>query len=169
MSDAPDHMTARYIKQKGEGIVYGGIFIAAALILFGIARAPVLVLAAAAAALGVALYHWPFVAQDRRAFVISPAGITLDRLGLIPWNAISDAEIVDRYVRTIRNADLQLTLRRPLDTAVENAAVVGLFRRYMYRCWRTIDAQQIAIRLSTLDVKPELVEAAVREHLQRPL
>lgn len=169
MSDGPDHLTAHYIKQKGEGIVYGGIFVAAALILFGIARAPVLVLAASAAAVVVALYHWPFVARDRRALAISPAGITIDRLGLIPWNAISDAEIVNRYVRMIRNADLRITLRRPLNTAVENAPAVGLFRRYMYRCWKVTGPLQIAVLLSTLDVKPELVEAAVRQHMQRPI
>lgn len=167
MSDAPDFLTVHYSKPKGESIVYSGVLAAGALVVFGIVRAPVLSSIGALLAAGVALYHWPYVARDRRALVVSTAGVTLDRLGLLPWNAISDAEIVDRYVRTIRNAELRITLRRPLNTAVENAPSVGIIRRYMYRCWKSMGPQEIAVRLSTLDAKPEIIEAAVRQHIHR--
>lgn len=168
MSDA-DFLTAKYSKDKGDGIVYGGIMIAGGIILFGLPRAPILALAAALVSVGVAIYHWPFVWKNRNALAVTPAGIELDRLGLLPWNAISDVKIVERYVRMIRNADLHITLRRPLDTAVEKAPRVGLLERYMYRCWRSVSPQEISVRLSTLTAKPEAVEAAVRQHLHRPI
>jgi len=159
-------LTVHYSKQTSESIVYSGVLAAGALAIFGIPRAPLLSLLGVLAAAGVALYHWPYVARDRRALVVSPEGITLDRLGLLPWNAISDAVIVERYVRAIRNAELRISLRRPLETAVEDAPSVGFVRRYMYRCWKTLGPQEIAVRLSTLDKKPETIEAAVRRHIQ---
>ncbi|ABS62407.1 hypothetical protein Plav_0784 [Parvibaculum lavamentivorans DS-1] len=169
MSDAPDFLTVHYSKPKGESIVYSAVLAAGALIVFGMVRAPIFSSVGALLAVGVALYHWPYVARDRRALVVSPAGVTLDRLGLLPWNAISDVEIVDRYVRMIRNAELRISLRRPLNTAVDNAASVGIVRRYMYRCWKSIGPQEIAVRLSTLDAKPEIIEAAVRQHIHRSI
>jgi hypothetical protein len=168
MSD-PDFLTAQYSRQKGEGIVYGGAMIAIGLVLFGVPRAPFVAAAAALVCAGVAAYHWPFVRKNGKALAVSPAGINLDRLGLLPWNAIADVKIVDTYVRMIRNAELHITLRRPLDTAVENAPRTGLLERYMYRCWSKVSPQEISVKLSTLDAKPEAVEAAVRPHLHRPI
>ena len=168
MSDQ-DYLTAQYVKQKGEGIVYGGLMIACGLLLFGIPRAPVIAVAAAIFSAGVAIYHWPFVGKERKALAISPAGITLDRLGTLPWNAIADVNVVERYVRMIRNADLHIMLRRPLDTAVENAPNVNILRRYMYRCWSVVSPQEVVVRLATLDQRPEAVEKAVRQHIQRTI
>ena len=165
MSDA-DFLTARYAKQKGEGIVYGGFLIAAGLVLFAVPQAPVIGLAAALVSAGVALYHWPFVGKDRRALAVSPAGIAIDRLGVVPWNAIADVNIVDRYVRMIRNADLHISLRRPLATAIENAPRVSLFQRYMFRCWSAASPQEVVVRLSTLDTPPEAVETVILQHIQ---
>lgn len=168
-TEGADLLTVQYAKQASESIVYSGILVAGALVIFGMPRAPILAFLAALFSLGVALYHWPFVARDRRALVVSPAGLRLDRLGLLPWNAISDVEIVDHYLRSLRNAELRITLRRPLNTAVEDAPAVGLFRRYMYRCWKATGPQQISVGLSTLDRKPEAIEAAVRQHIHRPV
>ncbi len=172
MSDAGktgDYLTASYSKDKGESVVYSAVLAAGALVVFGVPRAPVISLVLALAAVAVAIYHWPYVARERRAVAITPAGIMIDRLGLLPWNAISDVRLFERYVRMIRNAELRISLRRPLGSAVENAPEAGLLRRYMYRCWSVISEQEIAIKLSTLDAKPEAVEAAVREHLHRPV
>jgi hypothetical protein len=123
-------LTVQYARQKGESIVYSGVLIAGALVLFGMPRAPILALIAALVSAGVAIYHWPYVAKDRKAFTVTPAGINIDRLGLLPWNAIAGVEIVDRYVRMIRNAELRIALKRPFDTAVEHAPQVGPVRRY---------------------------------------
>ena len=174
MSEAEDSkpegaafLTVQYARQKGESIVYSGVLIAGALDLFGVPRAPVIALVAALVSAGVAIYHWPYVAKDRMAFAVTPAGINIDRLGLLPWNAIADVEIVDRYVRMIRNAELRIALKRPFDTAVENAPNVGPVRRLMYRCWSIASPQEISVKLSTLDTLPETVEAAIRPHIHR--
>ncbi|MBX3446426.1 MAG: hypothetical protein KF765_06705 [Parvibaculaceae bacterium] len=172
MSDAGkagDYLTAHYLKSKGESIVYSAVLAAGALAIFGVPRAPLISLLLALAAVAVAIYHWPYVARERRAMAITPAGILIDRLGLLPWNAISDVRLFERYVRMIRNAELRIALRRPLDSAVENPPATGLVARYMYRCWTAISPQEIAIRLSTLDAKPEDVIAAARAHIQRPV
>ncbi|MBX3496226.1 MAG: hypothetical protein KF769_08285 [Parvibaculum sp.] len=174
MSDAqrpaavpPAVLTANYAKEKGEGIVYGGILIAGVLILYAITRTPALATIGALAVLGVALYHWPFVGRDRRAMEISPSGLVIDRLGRLPWNAIASVEIVDRYLRAIRNADLRIELRRPLETAVDDAVQAHPLRRAMYRCWRVTGPQQITVKLSTLDAKPEAIRAAIAQYLGR--
>ncbi|MDX5366221.1 MAG: hypothetical protein LPK88_07280 [Alphaproteobacteria bacterium] len=172
MSDARmagDYLTAHYSREKGESIVYGAVLAAGALIMFGLPRAPLISLVLALAAAAIALYHWPYVARERRAVAITPAGIMVERLGLLPWNAISDVRLFERYVRMIRNAELRISLRRPLASAVENAPSVSLAGRYMYRCWSIVSPQEIAIKLSTLDAKPETVEAAIRQHLHRPV
>lgn len=164
-----DYLSAQYVKQKGEGIVYGGLMIAFGIVLFGVPRAPLISLVAAGLSAGVAVYHWPFVRKNRKALAISPAGITLDRLGLLPWNAIADVTIVERYIRMIRNADLHITLRRPLNTAVENAPNTSIFQRYMYRCWNAPSSMEVVVKLSTLDTRPEEVEGAARQHLPRDI
>lgn len=172
MSDAGktgDYLTASYSKDKGESVVYSAVLAAGALVIFGVPRAPVISLILALAAVAVAIYHWPYVARERRAIAITPAGIMIDRLGLLPWNAISDVRLFERYVRMIRNAELRISLRRPFDNAVEQRPDTGLVRRYMYRCWTVLSPQEVAIKLSTLDAKPEAVEAAVRQHLHRPV
>jgi hypothetical protein len=164
-----DYLSAQYEKQKGEGIVYGGLIIAFGIVLFGVVRAPLISLVAAAFSAGVAVYHWPFVRKNRKALAISPAGITLDRVGLLPWNAIADVTIVERYIRMIRNADLHITLRRPLDAAVENPPNADILRRYMYRCWKAPSSMEVIVKLSTLDKRPEEVEAVARQHLPRDI
>lgn len=164
-----DYLTASYSKSKGESIVYSAVLAAGALVIFGVPRAPVISLILALAAVAIAIYHWPYVARERRAIAITPAGIMIDRLGLLPWNAISDVHLFERYVRMIRNAELRIALRRPLDSAIENTPATGTIGRYMYRCWAVLSPQEIAIKLSTLDVRPEAVEAAVRQHMHRPV
>ena len=71
------------------------------------------------------------------------------------------------YLRAIRNADLRIELRRPLETAVDEAAQVHPLRRAMYRCWRVTGPQQITVKLSTLDAKPEAIHAAIAQYLGR--
>lgn len=164
-----DYLTASYSKDKGESVVYSAVLAAGALVIFGVPRAPIISLILALAAVAVAIYHWPYVARERRAIAISPAGIMIDRLGLLPWNAISDVRLFERYVRLIRNAELRVALRRPLDNAVEQRPDTGLVRRYMYRCWKVLSPQEISIKLSTLDAQPEDVIAAARAHIQRPI
>ena len=163
----PAVLTVNYAREKGEGIVYGGILIAGVLVLYAVTRTPVLATIGALAVLGVALYHWPFVGRDRRALEISPSGFAIDRLGRLPWNAIASVAVVDRYVRAIRNADLRIELRRPLETAVEDTTPVHPLRRAMYRCWRVTGPQQITVRLRTLDAEPEAVRAAIAQYAGR--
>lgn len=163
----PDYLTAQYMRQKGEGIVYGGFTIAIGLLVFGLPSAPLLAIAAALVSAGVAAYHLPFVSKNRNAIGVTPAGIALDRLGVLPWNAIADVSVLDRYVRMIRNADLHIMLRRPIATAVENGPQVNLLHRLTYRCWEAPSPQEIVVRLSTLDKSPEAIEKAIRLHLQR--
>ncbi len=160
-------LTVHYAKEKGEGIVYGGILIAGVLLLHAITRAPTIATLGALIVLYGALYHWPYVRRDRRAIEISPSGLTLDRLGLLPWNAIAGTEIVDRYLRTIRNSELRVELRRSIETAVENPVQVHPLRRLMYRCWRLTGPQQITVRLNTLDAKPEVIQAAIGQYTGR--
>ncbi|WP_339832365.1 hypothetical protein [uncultured Parvibaculum sp.] len=174
MSDAqpsvaspPAVLTVNYAKEKGEGIVYGGILIAGVLILHAITRAPTVATIGALVVLYGALYHWPFVRRDRRAMEISPGGLVIDRLGRLPWNAIAGADVVDRYLRAIRNAELQIELRRPLESAIENPAQVHPLRRLMYRCWRSTGPQQITVKLNTLDTAPELIRAVILQYVGR--
>jgi hypothetical protein len=172
MSDAGnprDYLTASYSKDKGESVVYSAVLAAGALVIFGMPRAPFISLILALAAVAVAIYHWPYVARERRALAITPAGIMIDRLGLLPWNAISDVSLFERYVRLIRNAELRIALRRPLDSAIEQRPPTSLIRRYMYRCWKILSPQEVSIKLSTLDAQPEDVIAAARTHIQRPI
>lgn len=163
----PATLTVSYAKEKGEGIVYGGVLIAGVLIIYAITRAPTIATLGALLVLYGALYHWPYVRRDRRALEISPSGLVIDRLGRVPWNAISATEVVNRYLRTIRNAELRIDLRRPLGTAVEDAVQVHPLRRLMYRCWRMTGPQQITVKLNTLDAKPELIGAAIAQYVGR--
>ncbi len=164
-----DHLTASYSRDKGESVVYSAVLAAGALVIFGAPRAPVISLLLALCAVAVAIYHWPYVARERRAISITTAGIMIDRLGLLPWNAISDVSMFERYVRLIRNAEMRIALRRPLDSAIEQQPDTGPIRRHMYRCWKVISPQELSIKLSTLDVPPEDVIAAARMHIQRPV
>jgi len=163
----PAVLTVNYAKEKGEGIVYGGILIAGVLMLHAITRAPTIATLGALIVLCGSLYHWPYVRRDRRAMEISPSGLVIDRLGRLPWNAVAGVEVVDHYLRSIRNAELRIDLRRPLETAVEDAAPVHPLRRLMYRCWRSTDSQQITVKLGTLDAKPELIRATIAQYAGR--
>jgi len=155
-------VTARYSRDKGQTIVYGGLLIGFGLILFVTPRVGHPALFLAAISFAVAAFHWPFVARDNEALKIGPAGIEVPGLGRFPWPAVRDVVIHDTFVRNIRNAELRITLSRALDEVmVPPEMPYPVWRQYMYKCWRRVGVDGVRVKLSILNLSPELVAKAI--------
>ena len=176
MTDAADKtsippgatVTARYSRDKGQTIVYGGLLIGAGIVLLVTPRVGHVALFLAAISFAVSAFHWPFVARDNEALKIGPAGIEVIGLGRFPWLVIGEATIHDTFVRNIRNAELRITLTRAVEEVVvppEEAQPV--WRQYMYKCWRRTGANGVHVKLGILNLSPELVARAIERY--RPI
>lgn len=158
-------VTARYSREKGQTIVYGGLLIGVGLILLVTPRIGHTAFFLAAIAFAVAAFHWPFVARNNEALKIGPAGIEIAGLGRFPWPDIGDVAIHDSFVRNIRNAELRITLSRAVEEAAvppENAQAVWL--QYMYKCWRQVGGNGVHVKLGILNLSPEMVARAIERY-----
>lgn len=158
-------VTARYSREKGQTIVYGGLLIGVGLVLLATPRIGHTALFLAAISFAVAAFHWPFVARNNEALKIGPAGIEIAGLGRFPWPDIKDVAVHDSFVRNIRNAELRITLSRAVAEAVvppENAQAV--WRQYMYKCWRQVGSNGVRVKLNILNLSPEMVARAIERY-----
>ncbi|MAB14801.1 hypothetical protein [Parvibaculum sp.] len=158
-------VTARYSREKGQTIVYGGLLIGVGLVLLATPRIGHTALFLAAISFAVAAFHWPFVARNNEALKIGPAGIEIAGLGRFPWPDIKDVAVHDSFVRNIRNAELRITLSRAVAEAVvppENAQAV--WRQYMYKCWRQVGSNGVRVKLNILNLSPEMVAKAIERY-----
>ena len=158
-------VTARYSREKGQAIVYGGLLIGVGLILLVTPRIGHAALFLAAISFAVAAFHWPFVARNNEALKIGPAGIEVGGLGRFPWPDIGEVVIHDSFVRNIRNAELRIALSRSVEEAVvppENPQAV--WRQYMYKCWRQVGGNGVHVKLGILNLSPELVAKAIAQY-----
>ena len=179
MTDAADKttippgatVTARYSRDKGQTIVYGGLLIGVGLVALVTPRIGHAALFLAAICFAVAAFHWPFVARDNEALKIGPAGIEVIGLGRFPWIAVENVVIHDTFVRNIRNAELRITLSRAMEEAVVPPDQgQPVWRQYMYKCWRRVGVNGVHVKLGILNLSPELVAKAIDRyhHLDIP-
>lgn len=163
---SPQPLVARFDQRSGEMMVYGGGFFSLFTLSVAVARGDIALLFVALLLSGVAFHFWPFVRQSEPALVTSSAGLKVTGLGTIAWDAIAEASLVDKAVRTIRNSELHLTLSRPLEDALVEENRGGLARRLMTQIWRYKE-NKIILRLEPLNVSADPILEAVQYFLSR--
>ncbi len=126
-------------QRSGEMMVYGGGFAALFVLSIALARLELAYFLAAFALAGLAFHFVPFVSKRRPALHASGDGLLISGVGLLSWDAIQRAEIINKSVRTIRNAELHLTLSRPLAAALRSPDDGGWVRRLMVQIARLED------------------------------
>ncbi|PCJ69339.1 MAG: hypothetical protein COA62_12030 [Rhodobiaceae bacterium] len=147
-------------------MVYGGGFFSLFTLSVALARGDIALLFVALLLFCVAFHFWPFVRSKDPALVVSSAGLKVTGLGTLAWDAISDASMVDKAVRTIRNSELHLSLSRPLEAALVEENMGGIARRLMTQIWRYKD-DKIILRLEPLDVTSDPILETVQRFLSR--
>lgn len=163
---SPQPLVARFDQRSGEMMVYGGGFAGFLILTMAIARLDFAFLAISLLLFATAYHFWPFVKRNHRALVASSAGLEIDGLGTLRWEAIAAARTVDKAVRTIRNSELVLDLKMPLETALTQPPTGGLSRRLMVQIWR-MKQDQLSVRLEPLDISPEEILASVQAYLDQ--
>lgn len=145
-------------------MVYGGSFFGLFALSVAIGRGDFFLGVAALLLFAVAFYFVPFVRKSDPAIVASSAGLKVSGLGLVRWDAIGEAMLIDKAVRTIRNTELHLALKCPLEQALVTSDYGPLARRFMVQIWQA-KKNQLIIKLEPLDVKPEPILETVRAFL----
>lgn len=163
---SPQPLVARFDQRSGEMMVYGGGFFSLFTLSVALARGDIALLFVALLLFCVAFHFWPFVRSKDPALVVSSAGLKVTGLGTLAWDAISDASMVDKAVRTIRNSELHLSLSRPLEAALVEENMGGIARRLMTQIWRYKD-DKIILRLEPLDVTSDPILETVQRFLSR--
>lgn len=157
-----------YEQRSGEMMVYGGLLVGLFALSVAVPRGSFPILILSLVAFAVAYYHWPMVQKGRAQIAATDKGLMLAGLGVVAWDAIRDIRIMDRAVRTIRNAELQIALSRPLPHALSDADAPGLAQQMMYRVWRVRSPELVVVKLEPLRASPEAIEAAIRPYLAVP-
>jgi len=163
---SPQPLVARFDQRSGEMMVYGGGFFSLFTLSVALARGDIALLVVAFLLFGVAFHFWPFVRRKEPALVASSAGLKITGLGTLAWDAINDASLVDKAVRTIRNSELHLSLTRPLEEALVEEDMGGIMRRLMTQIWR-YKGDEIILRLEPLDVTADLILETAQRFLSR--
>ncbi len=157
-------LVARFDQKSGEMMVYGGGFFSLFTLSVALARGDLVLLVVAVLLFGVAFHFWPFVRRSDRALVLSSAGLQITGLGTLAWDAIEEASLVDKAVRSIRNCELHLSLSRPLEAALVEENRGGLARRAMTQVWKPKPGK-IIVRLEPLDVSADIIFETVQSFL----
>lgn len=152
-------------QRSGERMVYGGILVGLFALSVAILQESLTLFAVSAVAFAVAYYYWPLVQRTRAQLAVAERGLALTGLGVISWDAIRTADIIDQAVRSIRNAELHLSLSRPLPLALARTERPSLGRQLMYRVWRVPQPDKVVIKLKPLHASPEEIQAVVRANL----
>jgi len=163
---SPQPLVVRFDQRSGEMMVYGGGFFSLFTLSVALARGDIALLVVAFLLFGVAFHFWPFVRRKEPALVASSAGLKITGLGTLAWDAINDASLVDKAVRTIRNSELHLSLTRPLEEALVEEDMGGIMRRLMTQIWR-YKGDEIILRLEPLDVTADLILETAQRFLSR--
>lgn len=163
----PQRLVAPYDQRSGDMMVYGGAMVAAMMAFAAVGRGEAYLFAGALVAGAVAFYHWPLAQKGRTRLIVSRQGLTIDGLGTLKWEAIEDARLFERAVRTIRNAELQVRLNRPIQEALVDGGTPAPFpENWMYRAWRFEMPDVVAVRLEPIAANADLIIAAVEAQLR---
>jgi len=163
---SPQPLMARFDQRSGEMMVYGGGFFGVFVLSIAIGRGDVALGVVALMLFAVAFHFWPFVRRNDPALIASSAGLEVAGLGVIAWDNIKNAVVIDKAMRTIRNSELHLTLARPLDDALSVEKRGDIARRLMVQIWHYTD-DTLVVKLEPLDVRPEPILETVQGFLHR--
>jgi len=163
---SPQPLMARFDQRSGEMMVYGGGFFGVFVLSVAIGRGDVALGVVALMLFAVAFHFWPFIRRNEPALIASSAGLEVTGLGVIAWDGIKDAVLIDKAMRTIRNSELHLTLGRPLEAALSVDKRGDLARRLMVQIWRHKD-DTLVVKLEPLDMPPEPILETVQGFLHR--
>lgn len=157
-------LAVRFDPKSGEMAVYGGALVSAFLLSLAVAWWDPAMLIGALICLGGVLYFLPKV-MKRPALVITEHGLFVDGLGVLPWAVISEAEMVDKAIRSIRNAEIYLTLSGPLATVLEPLAKKTVWRQFMFRVWHEQKPGTLMFKMEPLWASPDEIFAAIKERV----
>lgn len=163
---SPQPLMARIDQRSGEMMVYGGGFFGIFVSSIAVGRGDIVLGALALLLLAVAFHFKPFVQKNAPALIASSAGLEVTGLGIIAWDSIKEAVVIDKAMRTIRNSELHLTLACPLEEALSVEKRGDIARRLMVQIWRYKD-DTLVVKLEPLDVPPEPILETVQGFLHR--
>lgn len=157
----PSPFAIGFDRSNGDGLVFGGLFIGALLVVSSIAADMPVMALVALAPLAVAFWHYPML--DRRVPQIgaNADGLFVERLGFIDWASIRTFELRRTAVRNIQLAKLEVALTRPLADAISGPQIYPVWKKVMMRNWssrhESDGSDTLVIQLHTLAADPDQI------------
>ncbi|WP_162901310.1 hypothetical protein [Breoghania sp. L-A4] len=163
-TEGPRPFAIGYRKGTGEGLVYGGLFVAG---LGGVAVAtgsgPAFLVLIAAGLLAT-FHYYPLVEAGRPKLGANAGGLFIEGIGFIDWAEIADLELYRTSVRSIVLSNLIVTLTRPLEDAVVKREAQPVWRMLMARCYTRKTPTRIEVPLHTMQGDAEEILALLRAY-----
>lgn len=160
-SEGPKAFAVGYKPHSGDMMVYGG----GALTLIGVLAAvvngaPGFLFASVAGSL-CALYFYPTLDLRMPQLGANVEGLYIARVGVIPWENISEIRVQHRTLRTMSLATLFVTTTGPLAEAVTEKDTLSFMQRVTARNTK-ITGNTIKVSLHTLALPAKSIERRLR-------
>lgn len=163
-TQAPRAFSARYARNGGDALVYGGFFFAVLGVAAAVMNGEPGFLVLSPAGLASSFYFYPAVDHETPQLAATSRGLYVDPIGTLPWRAIRRVRLRRQALRTMRLAYLTVEIDGPLEAAVIEPVALPLPFRLMTRNWRRL-RNGLEIRLHTLDQPAEEIHAAIARFL----
>jgi hypothetical protein len=160
----PKPFAVGYRKGSGEGLVYGGLFIAAIGAMAFLAGSGAGFLVVTAAGLVATFHFYPLVEAGRPQLGANDDGLFIEGIGFIDWAEIAELELFRTSVRSIMMTNLIVTLARPLGDAVIKREKQEWWRVLTTRCYKPTAPQQLLIPLHPLQGEPDEIFKRLRAY-----
>lgn len=159
----PQAISAAYVRNSGDVLVYGGFFLIVLGVLAAWVNGEAAFLLLSVAGLASSFYFYPTSDHEAPQLAASSRGLYVDRIGTIPWQAIREVRLRRQALRTMRLAYLTVVVDGALGDVTE-APDLALPFRLMTRNWRRT-REGLEIRLHTLDQPAERIHATIERFL----
>lgn len=155
----------RFRRSAGESLVFGGLAFAAFSALGAFVSGLFGLFFLSGAAVLLALHYQPMLNSREAPLILEDRGLIISGLGLIPWEAISAAEVTTTHVRSMSNTHLQVRTKDPLGQVIRKQTNVNPFRALQTRVWKREGQDRVAVKMNGLSAKPKDVLERIQSRL----
>ncbi len=152
---------------SGRAVVYGAGAIAFFMILYGFINTDAFLMLTSLVPMAVSAYHLPAMHNEKPQIEVFDQGLYLDGLGVIPWEAVVDIEILDPESGETTIPELIVETRDSIEAVIDPQRGLTLMRTFQIMVWRLEELNLLRVKLHQLNVDPDFLGADIRRRLRQ--